>query len=1112
VQSTDLITWTNFTYLVDDDPGGVIGSGVAVLKEPDGITPIAIDGQYWMVYFRGGNPGTMYMASTPASGDLGTWTFASSWSLPPTAGGFDASGLWTPSFIRFGDMYYIYYQGQSSGSVWETGYARASATVGGNPVPPNSGSITWSKSDTNGDGIPDSVLKRGPGGSWDSTEAIDPMVRQFSDGVYYLFYTGNQNNGYATAPAPEGPWTKLGQGVSARWTTRSGTPTVSGGVLTLNAGAGITSVSTFLYQVVGYRANFGVGSGLQWGGFIDGSTGPRTMVGSVNGEPTRLYLKNYLTSEATALLCDGICRGAFHEYEVLWRSGNSLARMDHGAASASLSTQVPTGVLPVELYSYTPGGAPVSVDWVYVRQYRYPEPGTELGAEQGMVDLRVTKTGEPDPVRVGAPLTYTIVVTNQGDVPVSGVVVTDTLPVGTFLVTVDPGQGSCQGTGEVVCEVGEVVDTLGITLVITSEVDGEITNTVEVGSSSHELTPEDNVATEVTTILPSADLSVSQVDDPDPVLSGHLLTYNLSVHNNGLSGSTGITLTDILPASVVFISAEPSMYCAQTSPVVCNLPGLPASGDSSVQVVVIATLDGLITNTVTVSSATYDPNLANNSSEESTAVVTNADLSITQEDGPDPVLVEQGLTYTLTVYNDGPSIGANVRLTDTLPGDVTLISVTPEQGECVPGSVVTCELGNFTSGATVQVKVVVIPQAEGNVANTVDVAMDTPEDNLVNNTSTEVTTVLPMSADLDITYTAPLTVTAGKRLTYTAQVVNWGPSRAISPSVTINLPTEVSFLVSTPGAPVCTEAGGVVTCQLAELAKGDSLDIDILVQVASSVPYGSQISSQAAVTSAVADPVSANNNDDAPTTVYTQADLEVGVIDTPDPVAPGTILTYTLVITNYGPSDAIVLSLTDTLPSEVNYSRAIPDVCDLKPYTRFVLCEPSDLAAGQVTQIKLVVNVRLGVDLPIQNQVSLSALTPDPVLNNNTGNETTTIDATPPTLNWLAPVGNDQVYVVLPIPGLVITLTVSAFDDSGIDHVRFTRWDHVREVWVDLCVDSEGSTGEYECTWVLDNPLELPNGANAIYAYAYDTAGNWIRRRILIYNGDVVVLLPVIMR
>jgi uncharacterized repeat protein (TIGR01451 family) len=322
----------------------------------------------------------------------------------------------------------------------------------------------------------------------------------------------------------------------------------------------------------------------------------------------------------------------------------------------------------------------------------------------------------------------------------------------------------------------------------------------------------------------------------------------------------------------------------------------------------------------------------------------------------------------------------------------------------------------------------------------------------------------------------------------------------------------VMFLSSTPGAPICSENGSAVTCWLGEIASGGNAQVTLLVQVASSALYGSQIISQADITSTVGDPLPGNNHASTSTEVLTKADLSIGMMDHPDPVAPGTNLTYTLVVTNNGPSDAISLILTDTLPSVVNYLSVSPNVCTPRPYTHTILdCVLPDLAAGQSFQIVLVVSVSPGIASPFVNHVSASSGTPDPEPGNNARDETTGIDDMPPTLQWVAPVGNEGIYTVMIFPGQRITLTVIATDNIGIDRVRFTRWDHVRLEWVDICVDREGSSGVYECEWVSDSPTELPNNSlNAIYAYAYDTAGNFTRRRIWFIVH--YVLLPLIVK
>jgi uncharacterized repeat protein (TIGR01451 family) len=725
-------------------------------------------------------------------------------------------------------------------------------------------------------------------------------------------------------------------------------------------------------------------------------------------------------------------------------------------------------------------------------------------------DLSVSQVDLPDPVFAGEVLTYTITVHNAGYSEAVNVQLTDTLPADVSLVSVIPDQGNCSPGSVITCALLDMPlgDEVEVTVAVLTSVEGMLQNTVEVASDTEDQDPSDNLDVSTTTVAPAADLWVTQDAEPDPVHVGDALTYTLTVHNAGPSASADMTLTDVLPPSVVFVSAEPAAYCDQASPVVCTLPGLPVHGNSQVQVVVLSTLEGLITNTVTVASATYDGELANNTSVATNVVATTADLSITQEDQPDPVMAEQELTYILNVHNAGPSIAAGVWLTDTLGADVIFVSATPDQGSCISGVEVACDLGNMADGANVEVEVVVIPQTAGSIINTVEVSTRTFEDNLDDNFSTESTTVLPLSADLRLTLAdSPDPVMAGGLLTYTAQVANLGPSRAIDPVLTFDLSSEVAFVNS---ALPCTELGGTVSCAMDEIPALSSVEVTLTVRVSSST-FVPEVTSGAEVASEVADPSLGNNDDEESTAVGQSADLGIDIIDTPDPVGPETFLTYTLVYANYGPSDAAELLITNILPAQVDFIRSSPDICDPGPVPHTVICKPVfDLAAGQTDQVDLVVWVKKGTTLPMEDEVTITALTDDPDNTNNTSLEITSIDDGKPTIEWKYPVEAEGVYIIVLIPGQVITLTVTADDPFGIDRVEFQVWDPYREEYVALGKDYQGVSKMYEITWDFDNPFELVDLPNQVYAYAYDTAGNYSRARIflIVYK----MLLPMIVK
>ncbi len=120
-----------------------------------------------------------------------------------------------------------------------------------------------------------------------------------------------------------------------------------------------------------------------------------------------------------------------------------------------------------------------------------------------------------------------------------------------------------------------------------------------------------------------------------------------------------------------------------------------------------------------------------------------ADLALIQSDAPDPVMVGELLTYTLTVTNDGPEGHSDVKVRDDLPGTASLVSAVPSQGACEVQACggLGCSLGHLDAGAGAEVTFGVVPLAAGSVTSAARVsALNDPDpaDNQVD----EVTTVL----------------------------------------------------------------------------------------------------------------------------------------------------------------------------------------------------------------------------------------------------------------------------------------------------------------------------------------------------------------------------------
>lgn len=301
------------------------------------------------------------------------------------------------------------------------------------------------------------------------------------------------------------------------------------------------------------------------------------------------------------------------------------------------------------------------------------------------------------------------------------------------------------------------------------------------------------------------------------------------------------------------------------------------------------------------------------------AAASTADPALSMTASPSPVVQGSNLTYTLTVNNLGPNDAVNVVVRDTLPNVFgTLVSVASSQGTCTGTS---CSLGTVTGGGSATMTIVVTPTIIGQLLNQASVYSDLPDPDVTNNNASISLTVqaapAPPSADLRITKTdSPDPLIVGSNLTYTITVTNLGPEAASDVAVTDDLPASVTFQSATPSQGTCSGANSL-TCALGTITAGANATVSVVV----TPTMVGTLSNTAQVTTSALDPVSTNNSALQTSLVNADpasgpwADLRVSVSDSPDPVPVTDALTYTVTVTNDGPSSADV-TLTDSVSGE----------------------------------------------------------------------------------------------------------------------------------------------------------------------------------------------------
>lgn len=507
-------------------------------------------------------------------------------------------------------------------------------------------------------------------------------------------------------------------------------------------------------------------------------------------------------------------------------------------------------------------------------------PGGARGLPLAVSDLSVTVTDSPDPVSAGAPLQYVLDVSNAGPDPAAAVVLTDTLPAGVTFGSATGLDWTCdESTGTVTCtrDDAAVGSVPGVTIVVTAPAEGaSLTNEAAVASSTSDPDLGNNEDSQLTDVTPSADLSVSTTDAPDPVLSGASLVYTLSVTNAGPSSATDLVLTDTLPAQAVYVSASGTGWSCNhaAGAVTCTRAAAAIGPVPDVTITVTAPAQGgSLTNQASISSSTADPTPGNDTATEMTGLTRVADLALDKA-GPVSVVAGNQVVYTLTVTNAGPSIATDLVLTDDLPANATYVSASGTRWTCEHATgTVTCSRNSLgvTTAPAVTIRVNPLVSATS-LTNDADVTSNIFDPDTGDNDDSVTTTQSP-SADVSVSSAdAPDPVRVGSPLTYTFTVANTGPSPATGVQLVATVPANTVFASAGSSQGSCSRNAGQVTCTIGSIASGD--DVAVTLVVTPTAP-GTRTST-ATATHAEADPVAGNDQASEQTTVQGSACTIVG--------------------------------------------------------------------------------------------------------------------------------------------------------------------------------------------------------------------------------------------
>ena len=495
-----------------------------------------------------------------------------------------------------------------------------------------------------------------------------------------------------------------------------------------------------------------------------------------------------------------------------------------------------------------------------------------VGDKISSVDIAVPeiipdKTANVTDANFGDNVTYTVTVTNDGDVDASQVVIVDQLGNGLKYVSSSDGGVWDEKTNTVTWIVDLAAGkTKTLNVVATVVGYGNVTNSLAVGNKTSKI----NV--NVPEITPN-----KTVDNKNPNF-GDNVTYTIVVSNDGAADAKNVVVKDILAPGFKFIEANYGGVYDELTRTVTWIVDVNAKGHVDLSIKVTVEDYGVLTNNVTVGNKTSSVNIT------VPEIIPNKTADIENPNFGDEV------TYTVNVTNAGKVNANNVVVHDVLGEGLELISA--DGGVYNPITRTITWTVNLNSGETKSFKVVAKVIGYGNVTNSLVVG------NKTSTVDVDVPEIIP-SKDADNMYP-----NFGDSIDYTITVNNIGKADAKHVVVVDRLDKGLKYVSSSHNG-VYDEASHTVTW-VVDIAAGSSLDLTV---TASAEEYG------------VLTNIVSVGDKSASVDVNVPEIIPNKTADIENPNF-GDNVTYTVTVTNDGNADAKAVVVRDVLGKDLKFVSA----------------------------------------------------------------------------------------------------------------------------------------------------------------------------------------------
>ena len=623
--------------------------------------------------------------------------------------------------------------------------------------------------------------------------------------------------------------------------------------------------------------------------------------------------------------------------------------------------------------------------------------------------LKVDKTAEIKELNPGDTIHYIITVTAGGSSDSLNIVLKDILD--STLLDVNSATYAVDGVNKGVwtgsLSLGKIATgnsvTVDIWAKVLSSADRDVFNLVNVTSDEH---PEGNTSN-TTVHVRIVDLAVDKLVNNSVPKYLDMIEYTIVVVNNGPDKSFNVTVGDLLPDGVKFISSN-GQYNPDTG--VWFVGDLDANESVTLKIVVQVIKVGNITNNVNVTGTGHDTNLTNNNDSVSVSVPDCVILDISKVANSTVIVAGENVGYTVVINNYGPSVASDVVLKDVYNVKELFGLQYSLNGKDWFNYNEAINLGNIDVGASVTVyfRAKVNASVRGDVLNTVNIttSVDDARGNFSDNETVNVIadTTLVVIKDAEIKELNP-----GDIIHYIITVTADGSSDSLN----VNLRDILDNKLLDINSAKYSINGGILSdfngnIYLGNMLTGTAVTVDIWAKVLSSADR--DVFNLVNVTS-----------DEHPEGNTSNVSVHVRIVDLAvDKLVNNSVpkyldmIEYTIVVVNNGPDKSFNVTVGDLLPDGVKF---ISSNGQYNPDTGVWFV--GDLDANESVTLKIVVQViKVG---NITNNVNVTGTGHDTNLTNN--NDSVSVSVPDCVILDISKVANSTVIVAGENVGYTVTVT-----------------------------------------------------------------------------------------